>query len=239
MDKIRINKYLAENGICSRRKADEHILSGRVYINGKKAILGDIVNPEIDDVKVDGLVLDYKPIDHEYWAVYKPVGYVSTAKDEHNRKIVTDLVNSCTRLYPVGRLDKDSEGLIILTNDGELTKLLSHPSYEHLKRYIVLARQTTPHPKAYYKSGFEKGLRIDQKIMKAEKVISIANDSAKGVLRIELDMITGYNRQIRKMCAKMDLDVLKLIRTGISKLNLYDLKLIAGKALKINKKDIV
>lgn len=236
---IRINKYLAGQGLFSRRKADEFIAQGRITINDQTATLGDRVDIAKDIVKLDGNVVGARQAEYEYWAVNKPRGVISTAEDEQGRDKVTDLVDSRARLFPVGRLDENSEGLIVLTNDGELTNVMTHPSFEHTKSYRVIAKQLRPGSPNHFKTRLEKGVLIDGRLMRAKEVTSIVRDDQNNYLEIELELITGYNRQIRRMCDKIGLEVRKLVRTGFGKLRLADLMLEPGQSVKISRDDLL
>lgn len=235
---VRINKYLAEAGICSRRKSDELIALGKITVNGELAKTGLKVNPEVDVVVYDGKTVT-QALNKVYYALYKPRGVVSTVSDELGRDNVASLVPKVPTVYPVGRLDKNSEGLIILTNDGELTNLLTHPSNEHTKEYKVRVRVLNDKfdPNTV-KPLFEKGLRIDKKTMKADSVsVEVIEGSNNLILTIVLH--TGYNRQIRKMCDKISLEVLNLRRVRIAKLKLEGLNLKAGEYKMVDFKDIL
>lgn len=236
---VRINKFLADNGVCSRRKADERIMDGRILVNGKVAELGDRIDPTKDKVTFDGKDVLVSDAELEYWVLNKPVGVVSTADDEQGRTKVTDLVKSKARIYPVGRLDENSEGLLLLTNDGELTNKLTHPSFEHIKSYRIIAKQNKSNSLSWIKRQFEAGIYIDGKKMQAKEVTSIVKSPENGYLEIELDLITGYNRQIRRMCDRIGLDVRKLSRTGFANLKLSDLNLEPGQAKRVQRSDII
>ncbi|MCX6808714.1 MAG: pseudouridine synthase [Candidatus Berkelbacteria bacterium] len=244
---IRLNKFLAESGVCSRRKADEEILAGRVSVNGivVKA-MGLKINSGTDLVEFEGQTI--KQIDKLiYYAVYKPLGVVSTASDELNRETVIDLVPKTPRVYPVGRLDANSEGLMILTNDGDFAQRLTHPSFEHEKEYEVRvkrsikskvclsARQVKSSDEIKYK--FEKGFEIDSVWMKADLVSDFKD--FKDYLDFRLVLHTGYNRQIRRMCAKIGLEVIKLTRIRIGKLTLSDLRLSASQFVQISPNQVI
>ena len=138
---IRLQKFLADSGICSRRAAEKLIEDGRVMVAGKTAVLGDKVAENTSSVKVDGKQIFARKKDCLYFMLYKPRGYVTTSKDELGRKCVADIVrHERTRLYPVGRLDRDSEGLLIMTNDGDLANRLMHPSKHIPKTYRVIVK---------------------------------------------------------------------------------------------------
>ena len=236
---IRINKYLSEIGFCSRRKADFLIDSGLVLVNGKKITKGEKINPDNSQIYVDGKQVDQKKNEKIYYALYKPRGVVSTANDELGRKSVVDLLPKGLRVYPVGRLDKNSEGLIILTNDGELTNILTHPKGEHLKYYEVRVRVVNKSLSSEeIAEKFKKGLFIDGKKMFVDEII-ITELSNSNNLFLSITLHTGYNRQIRKMCDKIGLEVLKLKRIKIAKLSLDELKLKPGEFKTISRKDIL
>lgn len=242
---IRINKYLSGCGICSRRKADEYILAGKISINGETAELGSRVNPEKDTVTFDGkTVKKQNKNDFIYYALYKPIGFISSANDEKGRKTVVDLVPKEPRVYPIGRLDRDSSGLIILTNDGELTNTLTHPQYEHSKKYEViiktrnnLAVEELIKLKEEIKNKFLSGIKIEGNLMKADEIkIKI---SSQNTMLLNMVIHTGFNRQIRKMCDKVNVDVVSLKRVGIAKLKLSSLNLTSGKYIQIEKSEIL
>lgn len=231
---IRINKYLSSAGICSRRKADEHILNGIVKINGKIAVLGDSVKD--DDI----VTYREKPIiltgEKVVYALNKPRGIVSTAIDEKGRRGVLDLVPNSQRVYPIGRLDKESEGLLLLTNDGDLAYKLSHPKHGSEKEYRVTAYTKKDIKESSIIRKFLKGIIIDGVIMRARSANVLKNDGNRYIF--DLVLTTGYNRQIRRMCAKIGLVVTKLERIRISNLNISDLKIKPGEYKKISIKEI-
>lgn len=251
--KVRLNKFLANAGVTSRRGADALIGKGEVKVNGTIITeLGIKIDPEVDKVVVNGKTLESAST-HVYYALYKPKGVVSTADDEKGREKVTDLVPSIPRVYPVGRLDADSEGLIILTNDGDLTQKLTHPSFEHEKEYSVEVK--SPKSKGKISPELSKsicdqlitGLHIDDHIMKADtaKVIDIqkstrlAEAEPRRIITLQIVLHTGYNRQIRKMCDRLGLVVINLKRVRIGKLNLEDLDISAGQYKIISKDQIL
>lgn len=238
--KLRLNKYLANAGVASRRHADEFILDGKVSVNGKIVNeLGVQIETDHDVVFFDGSAV--KPFaDFAYYALNKPKGVISTSIDEIGRKKVTDLVPEIPRVYPIGRLDAESEGLIVLTNDGTFTQKLTHPSFKHEKEYIVTVKklESSRVGKDGIKSVFEKGMLIDGIQMKADKV-ALHDTSINNVFTLNIVLHTGYNRQIRKMCAKINLEVLKLERVRIGKLKLSDLELKSGEYTTITKEQIL
>lgn len=240
---IRLNKFLAESGISSRRKADELILAFKVMVNDKIVTdLGIKIDPEKDTVKFENKAL--LPSKLAYYALYKPKSIISTAKDEQGRKTVVDLVPKEPRVFPVGRLDEESEGLIILTNDGELTQKLTHPSFEHKKEYEVIAKikdnkSNTINTNNISKNivqSFTKGIIIESKLMQADFAqVSIIHNTN---YLIHLTLHTGYNRQIRKMCDKIGLEVISLKRVRTGKLRLDKLNLNPGEYKKITREMI-
>lgn len=239
MEKVRINKYLSEQGLFSRRKADEYVGLKRVKVNGSLAEPGQKVDPLKDQITIDGKTFIHRTSKKIYYALFKPEGVVSTLSDEKNRPVITDLVPTNPRVYPVGRLDLDTSGLIILTNDGELTKLLTHPSAKIEKEYEVLCK--TLKPEFDYRkinSLFCRGLYIDGKVMKADHVeLKIGKEPDTIILTLILH--TGYNRQIRRMCDKIGLKVVSLRRTRINNLTLEGLGLKPKEYKLIKKEDII
>ncbi len=218
MSGTRLNKYIASSGLCSRRKADELIEAGRVLVNGKKITeLGFLVQDK-DKVFVDKKLI--RPVKHEYYRFYKPAGYITTADDEKGRKTIYDLLpENLQHLKPVGRLDKDSTGLLILTNDGDLINELTHPSITVPKIYLVTINgQIHRHELEQLANGveIEKG-----KIAYAD--ISVLDmNSEKTTMQITL--YQGLNRQIRKMFEFVGYEVKSLKRIQHATLTLQGLK---------------
>lgn len=218
---MRLQKYMALCGIASRRKSEKIILEGRVKVNGKVINeLGVKIEPEKDTVIVDGktIKMEEKKV---YIMLNKPIGYVTTIKDEFNRNKVIDLIDGVEeRIYPVGRLDYDTSGLLLLTNDGEMTYKLTHPSNEVKKIYIGKVRGV---PTEAELEKFRNGLKIDNYIT-AKAEIKILKEG-KGCSLLVMEIHEGRNRQIRKMCAAINHPIIKLKRVAIGKLKLGDLKL--------------
>ena len=218
----RLQKILAQAGLCSRREAERWILEGRVTVNGHAASLGDRADLRRDKIQIDG-----KPIgaseEKKYLMLYKPRGYVTTMKDERGRKTVRQLVAGChARVYPVGRLDADSEGLLLMTNDGDLTLSLTHPSHEAGKTYLVSVRGDLARL-----PELEQPMDIDGYTVRPAKVY-IRDQASPTEAHIEMTIHEGRNRQIRKMCEKCGLDVRRLKRVAVGELHL-DPKLAPGK----------
>lgn len=217
---LRLQKFLAEADVASRRKCEEIILEGRVAVNGK--IVTEL-GTKIDDEK-DSVTLDGKDIKRDeslvYLMLYKPEGCVTTAHDQFNRPTVMDCIKDINeRVYPVGRLDYDTSGLLILTNDGELTYRLTHPKYNVTKTYIAAVDSE---PTAEEIETFENGVIIDGK-MTAKAGLAIAKRDKKYVyLRIMIH--EGRNRQVRKMCEAIGHPVRRLKRAAVGKLTLGTLK---------------
>ncbi len=238
---MRLNKFLAEAGLCSRRQADEHIAAGDVYVNGQPAGLGMKISPEQDQVVFQGKPVTLQPDQMVYYALYKPRGIISTSSDERGRTAVTDLVPPEPRVYPVGRLDKDSEGLIILSNDGQLTYELTHPKFEHQKEYQVVAKPTDDSLKPeQIKAAFQQGIVVDGQRMAADSV-QLADKcvSDDQLLTMHVILHTGYKRQIRRMCAAVGLEIISIKRIRVSKLTLESLDLQPGQYRQVSRSDIL
>ncbi len=220
--KERIQKIMAQSGLCSRRAAEQIIRDGGVTVNGRLAGLGDSADPVRDKILVNGKPLR-RAEEKVYLMLNKPRGYVSTLKDERGRKTVRQLVAGChARVYPVGRLDADSEGLLLMTNDGELTLHLTHPSHEAGKTYLVSVRGDLRRL-----SGLEQPMDIDGYTVQPAKVY-IRDQASDTEAHIEMTIHEGRNRQIRKMCEKCGLEVRRLKRIAVGELML-DPKLAPGK----------
>lgn len=216
---IRLQKYMAENGIASRRKSEELIKSGKVKVNGHKAIIGQKINPKKDIVSVQGKKIQ-KDDRLYYIMLNKPRGYVTTTKDELGRKSVLSLINGIdARIYPVGRLDKDSEGLLLLTNDGEFTNALTHPSHNIRKVYAVTIKPVIDENKI---KQLESGVVIDGK-KTAPCTVKIV-ETREDRMMLEFSISEGRNRQIRKMCESIDAQVIRLKRLSEGDVGLNGLK---------------
>ena len=212
----RVQKILSSCGIASRRKAEELIRQGRVRIGERLAIIGDTADPELDMIFVDDV-----PVERTEKKVYimlnKPRGYVTTMEDEKGRKTVRELVDCGERVYPVGRLDMDSEGLLLMTNDGELTNRLIHPAHEVEKTYDVWV-------KGYRKDRVEamgRAMDIDGYRIQPARVELLWNDGDRAMLTVTIH--EGRNRQIRKMAQNCNMTVTRLRRMKEGPLQLADL----------------
>jgi len=211
----RLNKYISESGICSRREADRYIEQGNVFLNGKRATIGDQVKPG-DVVKVNGQLIEPREAeDLVFIALNKPVGIVSTTEDSEKDNIV-DFVNHSKRVFPIGRLDKDSQGLIFLTNHGDLVNKILRAGNDHEKEYLVTVDKPVTDE---FIRGMGAGVPILGTVTKKCKV----KKEAPFVFRITL--IQGLNRQIRRMCEHFGYEVTKLERTRIMNVGLAGLPL--------------
>lgn len=212
---IRLNKYISESGICSRRDADRYIEQGNVFIDGKRAVIGDQVYAG-SVVKVNGQLIDVRDEDDLVLiALNKPVGIVSTTEDtEHNN--IVDFVNHSKRVFPIGRLDKDSQGLIFLTNQGDLVNKILRAGNDHEKEYVVTVNKPVTEE---FIRGLGAGVPMLGTVTKKCKV----KKEAPFVFRITL--VQGLNRQIRRMCQHFGYEVTKLERTRIMNINLKGLPL--------------
>ena len=216
-NEIRLQKFLAEQGVASRRKSEELIKSGKVKVNGHVAEIGQKINPRKDLVTVGKQkIISTKNRKMVYIMLHKPRGYVTTVSDEQNRKTVMDLVSDIDeRIYPVGRLDKDSEGLLILTNDGSFTNAMTHPSHNYSKVYRVTVRPKVNDEILY---NLRNGIVIDGRKTAPCEVTVLTEEENRVVL--EFILKEGRNREIRKMCESQGLEVARLKRTAIGSLKL-------------------
>jgi len=216
---LRLQKFMAENGVASRRKCEELISSGLVKVNGIIiSELGYKIDSEKDIVEVNGRIIEPSDTELVYYLLNKPKGYVSTAKDQFARPNVVSLIESDLRLYPVGRLDYDTEGLIIITNDGELTNKLTHPSYKITKEYEAVVKGVVAQ-KAI--GTFERGIDIGGYVTRPAKMQIVEQRKDNSLIRIVIS--EGKNRQVRKMCAVIGHEVISLRRIAIGALGIGDL----------------
>ncbi len=212
---VRLQKFLSECGVASRRKAEELILQNKVKVNGHPVKLGDKVDPKKDVVTVSGKRVS-KVTEKKYIMLYKPRGYVTTVSDEMGRKTVMDLVKDVKlRLYPVGRLDKDSEGLLLLTNDGAFANAMTHPKRHVSKTYRVTVRPDISEEQLL---AFSEGIELDGKKTMPVETRVITKEEGRVVL--ELILHEGRNRQIRRMCEALELEVARLKRTAFGPVKL-------------------
>lgn len=204
---IRLQKMLADCGVASRRKAEELIASGRVKVNGKIAKIGDKVDPKKDRVIVDNKNVVSK-VRNVYIMLYKPRGFITTMNDEMDRKCVAELVTDIPeRIYPVGRLDRDSEGMLLMTNDGSFANAMTHPSMHIPKTYRVTVRPSITEAQI---TALTVGMIIDGRKTAPAQVNVVLQEPGRVVLEIVL--YEGRNRQIRNMCEQLGLEVARLKR---------------------------
>lgn len=222
-----MQKVIARSGLCSRRSAEALIRDGRVLVAGSIAHLGQKIDPEVEHVEVDGVALPVAP-GLVYYLLNKPLGVISTTADTHDRRTVTDLVPPDTRVFPVGRLDQDSEGLILLTNDGDLAQHLTHPGKEVTKTYTALL-QGSPRPGEVRR--LTDGVELDDGPARAlsARVVDSSGDNTM----IEIVMGEGRKREVRRMCETVGYPVIRLFRTAIGPLKDGGLKSGQWRALSI------
>jgi 23S rRNA pseudouridine2605 synthase len=215
---MRINKFLAEKGIASRRRADEMIQAGRVKINGEIAALGSDVT-DADEVWVDGQILEKKEMVFEYYVINKPKGVICTVSDDRGRKTVMDLLpENVGRVFPVGRLDYATEGLLILTNDGDLAYRLTHPSNEIPKTYMAKIEGTLTEKDL---NPIRSGVELDGVLTKKCKAHIV--ETNKAYTKVHITITEGKNRQVRRMFEAIGKNVELLRRVSIGQLKLSGL----------------
>lgn len=208
-ERIRIQKAIAHAGLMSRRAAEEAMVEGRVLLNGEPVVLGDRVDPDSDVLTLDGAPIPVAPNLVTY-LLYKPVGVISTADDPRGRPTVVDLIESEHRLYPVGRLDADSEGLILVSNDGELTNRVTHPSFGITKKYMA---EVTGKPSKATLKSLTSGVELDDGPARAESARLV--DSQPDRSLVEVVMVEGRNREVRRMFSAVGHEITRLVRTAI------------------------
>jgi len=214
----RVQKILSGRGVASRRQAEQMILAGRVTCNGRVCMLGERADPEVDEILLDG-----KPLPSGMMPIYivlnKPRGYLTTLSDEKGRPNAAQLVAECgQRVYPVGRLDMDSEGLLLFTNDGEFANRLMHPSHEIEKVYQVWVRGYTPDAM----EALKRPIVLDGYQIAVPKVVFLRNENTRTVLQVTIH--EGRNRQVRRMCQYAGMEVTRLKRVSEGAIRLGTLK---------------
>lgn len=233
MEEIRLQKYLSNQGVCSRRKAEEYILDGYVKVNGIIVTeLGTKVNPEKDEIIFKGNKVG-KIENKVYILLNKPIGYVTTTKDQFNRETVLDLVKVKEKILPVGRLDMYTSGALILTNDGQFIYKVTHPKYEIEKTYNVTVKGIITKEEI---KKLEQGVEIDNYISGKAKVRVLKTDKEIDISRIEITIHEGKNREVRKMCSGIGRKVLALHRSKIENINVKSLKI--GEWRYLTKKEV-
>jgi 23S rRNA pseudouridine2605 synthase len=214
----RLQKVLARAGVASRRAVEEMIVAGRIQVNGRPAVLGQRVDISKDEVKLDGSRIPLQE-DLVHYIANKPIGVVSTAADPEGRATVVDLADPAVRLWPVGRLDIDSEGAVILTNDGELTNRLTHPRYGIPKTYLVEVQGSVQDRIA---RRLARGVELEDGVTAPAEVTVI--ERARGGSLVEITLREGRNRQIRRMMEAVGHPVRRLVRTRIGPIALGRLR---------------
>ena len=233
MEEVRLQKYLADCGIASRRKCEEYIKQGKVQVNGKVVTeLGTKINPKRDKIKFQNkeIVEKRKLV---YILLNKPIGYVTTVDDQFNRDTVLDLVKVKERIVPVGRLDMYTSGALILTNDGDFVYKVTHPKHEIEKTYTVTLKGIIQNDEV---EKLRKGVQIEDYTTKPAKVKILKTDKEKNISRLEIIIHEGKNRQVRKMCEAVGKKVLALHRSKIGTIGVKDLEL--GKWRYLSSKEI-
>lgn len=214
---VRIQKIMADAGIASRRRSEELIQGGAVKVNGETARIGDKANPKRDVITVNGRKINSSAKSKKYYIMlHKPRGYITTMSDEQGRKCVAELVKDFpARLYPVGRLDRESEGMLLMTNDGDFANEIIHPSHHVAKTYRVTVRPKITEEQL---TSLTTGVLVDGRLSSPAGIRLITQDRDRAVLEIILE--EGRNRQIRKMCEAVGLEVARLKRTAIASVKL-------------------
>ena len=226
----RLQKVIANSGYCSRRKAEELIVQGKVYVDGVKVTeLGTKVNEE-QIIVVDGVILN-KNTKKVYYLLYKPSGYICSLKDEHGRKVVTDLIDTKERIYPVGRLDYDTTGLLLLTNDGEFANILMHPSNNVEKVYRATIDTILTTEEIY---ALKDGLVIDGIKVIPSRVEIKKKNVAKNTSIVELGIVEGRNHIVKRLFESMNHKVIKLKREKYAFLDLEGMQAGSYRTLTIN-----
>ena len=228
-NEVRLQKFLADNGIASRRKCEEYIIQGKVQVNGKTITeLGVKVNPEKDKITFEG-----KNVKQEERKVYillnKPIGYVTTSDEQFGRDKVLDLVKVRERVVPVGRLDMYTSGALILTNDGDFVYKVTHPKHEITKTYTVTVKGIIKNEEV---EQLRKGVKIDDYTTRPAKVKILKTDEEKDISRLEITIHEGKNRQVRRMCESVGRRVIALHRSKIGNIGVKDIELGKWRYLK-------
>ncbi|MCI8412427.1 MAG: rRNA pseudouridine synthase [Clostridia bacterium] len=233
MGKLRLQKYLAEAGIASRRKSEELIVRGKVKVNGNVVTeLGIKVEPNMDKIEYNGKEVKIQD-EYVYILLNKPIGYVTTARDQFNRDSVLDLVKTNKRLVPVGRLDMYTSGALILTNDGDFVYKVTHPKHEINKTYTVTIKGIVNNEEV---EKLRQGVKIEDYTTKPAKVKILKTDEERNQSRLEITIHEGKNRQVRKMCEAIGHKVLALHRSKIAGIGVKDIPL--GKWRYLTKKEV-
>ncbi len=230
MEEIRLQKFLAENGVASRRKCEELIENGKVKVNDEIVTkLGTKINPDKDTVEYNGKRIEKSKKEYTYILLNKPIDYVTTVKDQFNRKTVLDLVKTNKRLVPVGRLDMYTSGAIILTDDGDFVYKVTHPKHEIEKTYnVTIVGKVSNEEVQQLRNGVDIGDFVTSKA----KVKILKIDEEKNISRLQITIHEGKNRQIRRMCEAIGKRVLSLHRSKIGSISVKELKIGTWRYLK-------
>lgn len=229
---IRLQKYIADAGICSRRAAEKMIEDGRITVDGQSAHLGQKVSIG-QKVCIDGRLIRSQRKNNVYLMMYKPRGYVTTASDEMGRKCVIDILSSVSdRVYPIGRLDKDSEGLLLLTNDGDLANKLMHPRHHVGKTYRTVVTGKVSREQIV---ALSSGVTLDDGYVTGKAQVEVLKEKDDRTI-LGITVFEGKNRQIRRMCEAVGLDLLRLKREKIGTLSIGTLR--AGQYRKLSDKEV-
>lgn len=232
MEEIRLSKYFTNCGVLSRRAADEAIKNGEITVNGKKAEIGQKIVPVSDRVLYKGREVRPTYERFSYYMLNKPRGFITSMSDDKERKCVTELLSGVSeRVYPIGRLDYNSEGLLLFTNDGELANKLTHPSFEVVKTYIVIVSGSVGEEKV---QSLQKPVKCDGEVLQLKKVSLVNKGDKKSVIKIELN--EGKNREIRRILEANGLLVARLMRVAVGRLELGELP--KGKFRALNTREI-
>jgi pseudouridine synthase len=218
----RLQKILARHGIASRRASEELILAGKIKVNGRVAKLGEKADESEDEIEVDNKKLKTQLTEHKkgetkfvYYLLNKPRGYECSLVNRRGERLAVDLVPKFPRVWTVGRLDKDSRGLIILTNDGKLTEELTHPKFEHEKEYeVIVNKNITPE----FLRRMQKGVALSEGLARADKIRQL------GTKKFALTLHQGWKRQIRRMCEALGYHAIDLVRVRVGKWRLENLR---------------
>lgn len=223
MEEIRLQKYLASSGIASRRKCEEYILQGKIKVNDKVIYeLGTKINPNKDIVEFNNMKVKNNPRTYTYILLNKPIGYITTAKEQFGRPSVLDLIDINLRLVPVGRLDMYTSGALILTNDGDFVYKVTHPKYKISKTYIVTLNEE---PSKEEIEQLKNGIKIDGILTHPAEVKIIKSNAVKNKVMLEITIHEGRNRQVRKMCEAIGKKVLSLHRSKIGAIEINNLEI--------------
>ena len=232
MQMERLQKVIANYGYTSRRKAEELIKKKKVMVNGKIITELGVKVDANDIISIDGVIIN-KDIKHEYYILNKPREVISSVTDENGRITVTDLINTEARIYPIGRLDYDTTGLILLTNDGDFANVLMHPSYEIEKTYIAKINKILSKEDI---NKIKKGIKVENRTVDVKKLKIKKIDKEKNSMIVEVTIVEGRNLIIKKLFKELGVEVLKLSRIGYGFLDVKDLK--SGEYRKLTIKEI-